>query len=46
MPKEKIDDISQLLSPDAIANSYLYLATQEKSAFTQELDLRPCGEKF
>jgi len=46
MDKSKIEDPSQLLSPDAIADSYLYLARQEKSAFTQELDLRPCAEKF
>ncbi|ETS85021.1 hypothetical protein PFICI_03046 [Pestalotiopsis fici W106-1] len=35
-----------MISPDAIAESYWYLHTQDKSAFTQELDLRPHSEKF
>ncbi|TQV99457.1 short chain dehydrogenase [Cordyceps javanica] len=34
------------ISPDAIADSYWYLHTQPRSAFTQELDLRPFVEKF
>ncbi|KAK0651237.1 hypothetical protein B0T16DRAFT_403410 [Cercophora newfieldiana] len=34
------------ISPDSIAESYWYLHTQERSAFTQELDLRPYVEKF
>ncbi|TVY78296.1 Glucose 1-dehydrogenase [Lachnellula suecica] len=34
------------ISPYAIAESYWYLHTQHKSAFTQELDLRPHVEKF
>jgi len=34
------------LDPDAIADSYWYLHTQPRSAFTQELDLRPFVEKF
>lgn len=34
------------ISPDAIAESYWYLHTQPRSAFTQELDLRPSVEKF
>jgi hypothetical protein len=29
-----------------IAESYWYLHTQHRSAFTQELDLRPFVEKF
>ncbi|KAK7920312.1 short-chain dehydrogenase [Apiospora marii] len=34
------------LDPDAIAESYWHLHTQPRSAFTQELDLRPYVEKF
>ncbi|KAK0747543.1 hypothetical protein B0T21DRAFT_379569 [Apiosordaria backusii] len=34
------------LSADAIAESYWHLHTQHRSAFTQELDLRPYVEKF
>ncbi|KII84852.1 hypothetical protein PLICRDRAFT_45669 [Plicaturopsis crispa FD-325 SS-3] len=34
------------LSPDSIANAYLYLANQDRSAFTWELDLRPAHEKW
>ncbi|KAJ7226823.1 hypothetical protein GGX14DRAFT_627162 [Mycena pura] len=34
------------LSPESIAQSYLYLAKQEKSAWTWELDLRPAHEKW
>lgn len=35
-----------MLSPDAIADNYWHLHTQHRSAFTQELDLRPYVEKF
>ncbi|KAJ7641792.1 hypothetical protein FB45DRAFT_901017 [Roridomyces roridus] len=34
------------LSPESIAQSYLYLVNQEKSAWTWELDLRPAHEKW
>ncbi|TRM59466.1 hypothetical protein BD626DRAFT_508402 [Schizophyllum amplum] len=34
------------LKPEAIAQAYLYLASQEKSAWTWELDLRPSEEKW
>ncbi|KAJ4145356.1 hypothetical protein LMH87_004209 [Akanthomyces muscarius] len=34
------------ISPEAIAENYWYLHTQHRSAFTQELDLRPFVEKF
>lgn len=34
------------ISPDAIAESYWYLHTQPRSAFTQEIELRPFVEKF
>lgn len=42
--KEKPDD--GLLAPDAIAQSYLDLHRQHRSAWTHELDLRPWAEKF
>ena len=35
-----------LLSPDAIAETYYQLHAQPRSAWTQELDLRPWVEKF
>ncbi len=35
-----------VLAPDAIAEAYYQLHTQPRSAWTQELDLRPCMEKF
>ena len=35
-----------LLAPDAIAVNYLQLHRQPRSAWTQELDLRPWSEKF
>lgn len=35
-----------LLEPDAIANAYLALHLQQRSAWTHELDLRPWTEKF
>ena len=35
-----------LLDPDAIAAEYVHLHCQHRSAWTQELDLRPWTEKF
>jgi hypothetical protein len=35
-----------LLEPSAIANAYLALHLQQRSAWTHELDLRPWTEKF
>ncbi|GJF00411.1 NAD(P)-binding protein [Phanerochaete sordida] len=34
------------LNPDSIAQSYLYLTNQDRSAWTWELDLRPAHEKW
>ncbi|KAG0148443.1 hypothetical protein CROQUDRAFT_654958 [Cronartium quercuum f. sp. fusiforme G11] len=34
------------LSPDSIAAAYVYLHEQDKTCWTQELDVRPCHEKF
>jgi NAD(P)-dependent dehydrogenase (short-subunit alcohol dehydrogenase family) len=35
-----------MLSPDAIAETYWHLAHQDKSAWTMELEVRPFKEKF
>ena len=35
-----------VLAPDAIAEAYYQLHAQPRSAWTQELDLRPCMETF
>ncbi len=35
-----------MLAPPAIAETYWHVAQQERSAWTQELDLRPFKEKF
>ncbi|KIK58566.1 hypothetical protein GYMLUDRAFT_74851 [Collybiopsis luxurians FD-317 M1] len=42
----KYDNEDQRLSPEAIASAYVYLAKQERSAWTWELDLRPAHEKW
>ena len=44
LAKDRPDD--GLLAPDAIAENYLRLHRQHRSAWTQELDLRPWVEKF
>jgi NAD(P)-dependent dehydrogenase (short-subunit alcohol dehydrogenase family) len=43
MPADKPDS---LLDPDAIAQNYLHVLQQPRSAWTQELELRPWVEKF
>jgi len=43
MPADKPDS---LLDPDAIAQSYLHVLQQPRSAWAQELELRPWVEKF
>jgi hypothetical protein len=40
------DKPDALLDPDAIAASYLAVLDQPRSAWTQELELRPWVEKF
>jgi short-subunit dehydrogenase len=40
------DQSDSLLDPDAIAQSYLHVLAQPRSAWTQELELRPWVEKF
>lgn len=39
-------DPDTCLSADAIAETYWQLHQQDRSAWTQELDLRPASEKF
>jgi len=43
---EPPDKPDSLLDPDAIAASYLHVLQQPRSAWTQELELRPWVEKF
>ena len=43
---EQPDAPDSLLDPDAIAQSYLHVLAQPRSAWTQELELRPWVEKF
>lgn len=43
MPQAKDED---LLKPSAIADAFWYLAHQDRSAWTHELDVRPFKEKF
>jgi NAD(P)-dependent dehydrogenase (short-subunit alcohol dehydrogenase family) len=43
---ELADKPDSLLDPDAIAASYLHVLQQPRSAWTQELELRPWVEKF
>ncbi len=43
VPADKPDS---LLDPDAIAASYMHVLQQPRSAWTQELELRPWVEKF
>ncbi|PIL35442.1 hypothetical protein GSI_02169 [Ganoderma sinense ZZ0214-1] len=40
------NDLDSRLDADSIAKSYLYLAEQDRSAWTWELDLRPAHEKW
>jgi hypothetical protein len=37
---------ASLLAPGAIADTYLHLHRQHRSAWTQEIDLRPWTENF
>jgi NAD(P)-dependent dehydrogenase (short-subunit alcohol dehydrogenase family) len=40
------DKKAERLSPESIAQAYLYLVNQDQSAWTWELDLRPAHEKW
>ena len=39
-------DRSKCLEPEAVADTYLHLVAQPRSAWTNEIDLRPSDEKF
>jgi hypothetical protein len=39
-------DESRMLKLDQVADAYLHLASQPRSALTFELDFRPMGEAF
>ncbi|GAA5896438.1 hypothetical protein JCM6882_001013 [Rhodosporidiobolus microsporus] len=41
-----LHDEKQRLAPESIARCYLYLHQQSPDAWTLEMDLRPCKEKF
>ena len=43
---EPPDAPDSLLDPDAIAQSYLHVLQQQRSAWTQELEVRPWVERF
>ncbi len=43
---EKVSKDEDLLKPSAIADAFWYLAYQDPSAWTHELDVRPFKEKF
>jgi NAD(P)-dependent dehydrogenase (short-subunit alcohol dehydrogenase family) len=43
---ERNDKPDSMLSPDAIADTYWHLATQHRSAWTMETELRPWLENF
>ena len=45
-PQRQASDAEAFLDPDAIAESYWALVTQDRSAWTLELDLRPHVEEF
>jgi NAD(P)-dependent dehydrogenase (short-subunit alcohol dehydrogenase family) len=44
--REQDRDQDQWLDPDAIAQTYLSVAKQDRSAWTFEVDLRPWAERF
>ena len=48
VPNRKIPELGKddMLSPDAIAETYWHLAHQDRSAWTMELEVRPFKEKF
>jgi NAD(P)-dependent dehydrogenase (short-subunit alcohol dehydrogenase family) len=46
LPEGQEDAGEGMLSPEAIAQTYLDLINQPRSAWTHELDLRPWAEKF
>ena len=45
-PPYALKEKDGILQPDAIADTYWFVHTQHRSAWTHELDLRPYMEKF
>jgi len=46
MPEEMLNNPDVMLKPENIAEAYMYLVNQERSAWTWELDLRPAHERW
>jgi NAD(P)-dependent dehydrogenase (short-subunit alcohol dehydrogenase family) len=44
--EEPADAPDSMLDPDAIAESYLHLVAQDRSAWSDEITLRPWVERF
>ena len=42
----RVEDEDGLLKPEAIADTYWFVHTQDRTAWTHELDLRPYRESF
>jgi NAD(P)-dependent dehydrogenase (short-subunit alcohol dehydrogenase family) len=45
-PAGRADDADAMLDPDAIAQAYLHVLMQPRSAWTWEMELRPWAERF
>ena len=45
-PRGHVDPNDSTLDPDAIANAYLHVLLQPRSAWTWEVELRPWVERF
>ena len=45
-PRERVDQNDSMLDPDAIAQTYLNVLRQPRSAWTWEVELRPWVERF
>jgi NAD(P)-dependent dehydrogenase (short-subunit alcohol dehydrogenase family) len=43
---DPVDNPDSLLDPDAIADAYLHLIAQPRSAWTHEIEIRPWTERF
>jgi len=46
--REKRPDlvVENLISPESVADTFWFLHSQERTAWTQELDIRPSSEKW
>jgi NADP-dependent 3-hydroxy acid dehydrogenase YdfG len=45
-PRDRADESDATLDPDAIAQTYLHVLEQPRSAWTWEVELRPWVERF